>query len=183
MRRINVQSILATSWRRLAAALALTAALLAGAAGLTSAQDSATPAATPAAAVREVLVQSSPADADGQVLQLVRYDIPAGIILPEHTHPGVQEAYIEAGVLTYYVVSGGSIPVTRADGSTEQLNPGDSTELHPGDTVVEVPGVVHYGANLGTESVIILASTLLDPDQPASVLYTPEASPVATPAG
>jgi quercetin dioxygenase-like cupin family protein len=183
MRRFNVQSIFATSWRRLAVALALTAALLVGAAGLTSAQDSATPAATPAAAVREVLVESSPSDADGQVMQLVRYDIPAGIILPEHTHPGTQQAYIESGVLTYHVISGGSIPVTRADGSTEQLGPGESTELHPGDSVVEVPGVVHYGENLGTETVIILAADLLDPDQPASVLYTPEASPVATPAG
>lgn len=174
---------LSASWKQFALCLALAAALLAGTLGLTSAQDTATPAATPAAAVREVLVQSSPADADGQVMQLVRYDIPAGIVLPEHTHPGTQQAYIESGVLTYHVVSGGSIPVTRADGTTEELGPGESTELHPGDSVVEVPGVVHYGENLGTETVVILAADLLDPDQPASVLYTPEASPVATPAG
>jgi quercetin dioxygenase-like cupin family protein len=183
-RNAYMREHLASSWKQLAIGLALVGALLAGTLGLTTAQDSATPApdATPAAAVREVLVESSPADADGQVLQLVRYDIPAGVVLPEHTHPGVQQAYIEAGVLTYHVIAGGSIPVTRADGTAGILNPGDSTELHPGDTVVEVPGVVHYGENLGTESVIILASTLLDPDQPASVIYTPEASPVATPA-
>ncbi len=173
----------AVSWKRLVFGAALLGALLFGVAGLTSAQDSGTPAASPvAAAVRDVLVESSPADAGGQVLQLVRYDIPAGIVLAEHTHPGVQEAYIESGILTYHVITGGSIPVTRADGSTEELNPGDSTELHPGDTVVEVPGVVHYGENLGTETVVILASTLLDPNQPPAVVYTPEASPVASPA-
>lgn len=176
---------LITSWKRIAFCLALTSTLLAGTLGLTNAQDSATPEASPtaAAAVREVLVESSPADADGQVMQLVQYDIPAGVVLPEHTHPGTQEAYVVSGVLTYHVITGGSIPVTRADGSTEELGPGDSTELHPGDSVVEVPGVVHYGENLGTEPVVLLAADLLDPDQPASVLYTPEASPVATPAG
>lgn len=174
---------LSSSWKQLTICLALAAALQAGTIGLTHAQDSATPAATPAAAVREVLVQSSPTDADGQVMQLVRYDIPAGVVLPEHTHPGTQQAYIESGVLTYHVISGGSIPVTRADGTTEELGPGESTELHPGDSVVEVPGVVHYGENLGTETVVILAADLLDPNQPAAVLYTPEASPEATPAG
>ena len=180
-----MRNLLATGWKQLAFGVALASALLAGTLGLTSAQDSATPAASPvaAAAVRDVLVESSPADADGQVMQLVRYDIPAGLVLPEHTHPGTQQAYIESGVLTYHVVTGGTLTVTRADGTTEQLGPGQSTELHAGDTVVETANVVHYGENLGTEPVIILAADLLDPDEPASVLYTPEASPVATPAG
>lgn len=173
---------LTASWQRLAFGLALTGVLLAGAAGFTSAQDAGTPAASPTAPpVREVLVEASPADAEGQVLQLVRYDIPAGMVLPIHIHPGTQEAYIESGVLTYHALSGGVIPVTRADGTQEELGPGDSTELHPGDTVVEMPGVVHYGENLGSEPVVILASTLLDPDQPASVVVTAEGSPVATP--
>jgi quercetin dioxygenase-like cupin family protein len=103
-----------------------------------------------------------------------------------HTHPGMQIAWIESGVLTYHVVSGGSIPVTRDNGAalptTELLGPGQTTELNPGDSVVEVDGVVHYGENLGPEPVVILASTLLDPSQLASVVYTPEASPVASPA-
>jgi quercetin dioxygenase-like cupin family protein len=161
------------------------AALLAGFAGLTVQHDRPAAAST-VVAVREVLVEGSPEAANGQVLQLVRYDIPAGLTLPFHTHPGMQMAYIESGVLTYTVVSGGSIPVTRAakDGTpvaTEMLAPGQTTELHPGDTVVEIDGVVHYGENLGTEPVIILAATLLDPNQPPSVAVTVEASPVASP--
>ena len=93
--------------------------------------------------------------ADGQVLQLVRYDIPQGVVLPMHTHPGMQIAWIESGVLTYHVVEGGSIPVTRAPqngapGATELIAPGETTELHPGDSVSEIDGVVHYGENIGS---------------------------------
>ena len=86
-------------------------------------------AASTVVAVRDVLVEGSPEAANGQVLQLVRYDIPAGMTLAMHTHPGMQLAYIESGVLTYTVVSGGAIPVTRGahDGTpeaTELLAPG-----------------------------------------------------------
>ncbi len=132
-------------------------------------------------ASRDVLVEGSPEAADGQVLQLVRYDIPAGVVLPMHTHPGMQIAWIESGVLTYHVVSGGSIPVTRAahDGtpeSTELLGPGRDHRTASGRFGIEVDGVVHYGENLGPEPVVILAATLLDPDEPASVVWTPVSS-------
>lgn len=170
-----------STWRRSVAGATLLATLVIGLAGFTVTHERHA-IATTVVASRDVLVEASPADANGQVLQLVRYDIPAGVVLPQHTHPGTQEAYIESGVLTYHVVEGGTIPVTRADGSADELGPGDSTQLHPGDTVVELPGVVHYGENIGPDTVVILAATLLDPDEPASVGWTPVASPAATPA-
>ena len=176
----------ARSWRQGLIGFAFIGALLIGLTQFTIREDRPAMAST-VVAVRDVLVEGSPLAANGQVLQLVRYDIPAGVVLPMHTHPGMQAAYIESGVLTYHVVTGGSIPVTRAahDGTpeaTELIAPGQTTELHPGDSVVEIDGVVHYGENLGTETVVILASTLLDPNEPAAVVYTPEASPVASPA-
>ena len=169
------------TWPRMLAGLAFAIAMLAGIAGLTVTTDRPVAAST-VVAVRDVLVEGSPEAANGQVLQMVRYDIPAGVTLAMHTHPGMQVAYIESGVLTYSVVSGGSIPVTRAahDGTpaaTELLGPGETTELHPGDAVVEIDGVIHFGANLGAEPVIILAATLLDPNQPPAVPVTPAASP------
>lgn len=172
-------------WQRIIAGGLLLAALVTGIAGLTSTHDRPVVAST-VVAVRDVLVEGSPAAADGQVLQLVRYDIPAGVVLPMHTHPGMQLAWIESGVLTYHVVSGGLILVTRApqDGDPETielLGPGETTELHPGDSVSEIDGVVHYGENLGPDPVVILAATLLDPDEPPSVNVTPESSPVASP--
>jgi len=180
------QQSVSKSWRQGLIGFLVAGVLLIGLTGFTLREDRPAVAST-VVAVRDVLVEGSPEAANGQVLQMVRYDIPAGITLPMHTHPGMQAAYIESGVLTYTVVSGGSIPVTRGahDGTpeaTEMLAPGETTELHPGDAVVEIDGVVHYGANLGTEPVIILAATLLDPNQPAAVNFTPEASPVASPA-
>ncbi len=166
------------SWKQLVLGLALIGGLLVGVIGTTNANNDALPAASTVVASRDVLVQGSPENASGQVLQLVRYDIPAGVVLAMHTHPGMQAAYIESGVLTYHVVSGGSIPVTRAahDGTPEAsglLAPGETTELYPGDSVVEIDGVVHYGENLGPDTVIILAATLLDPNQPPAVVATP----------
>ncbi|MCA9858237.1 MAG: hypothetical protein KC438_00875 [Thermomicrobiales bacterium] len=189
------QESLSSRWERLVLCGAVVFALLAGVVGFSMEDERPVSASTPGASpvaesatppVREVLVAGDPNAADGQVLQLVRYHIPAGMTLPMHTHPGMQIAYIEAGVLTYTVVTGGEIPITQgpnsdSPGATELLGPGETTELHPGDAVVEVDGVVHFGANLGAEPVIILASTLLDPNQPAAVEYIEAASPVASP--
>ncbi|MBX3070718.1 MAG: hypothetical protein KF883_09500 [Thermomicrobiales bacterium] len=139
--------------------------------------------ATPvAAAVREVMVSGFPENANGQALQLLRTVVPAGVVLPQHTHPGMQAAWVESGVLTYTVVEGGSVPVTRkgSEGSpepAEMLGPGETTDLHPGDAVVEIEGVVHFGANLGTEDVILWSAVLFDPDLPAAIPFVPEATP------
>ena len=181
-----MQQLNTKSWRQGLLGLFIAGALLIGITQFTIREDRPVAASTVVAS-RDVLVQGSPEAANGQVLQLVRYDIPAGVVLPMHTHPGMQAAYIESGVLTYHVVSGGSIPVTRAahDGTpeaTELIGPGQTTELNPGDSVVEVDGVVHYGENIGPDPVVILAATLLDPNEPPSVVWTPEASPVASPA-
>jgi quercetin dioxygenase-like cupin family protein len=179
------QQSVSKSWRQGLIGLFFAGALLIGITQFTIREDRPAVAST-VVAVRDVLVEGSPEAAGGQVLQLVQYDIPAGVVLPMHTHPGMQLAWIESGVLTYHVVEGGSIPVTRAahDGTpeaTEMLAPGETTELHPGDSVSELDGVVHYGENLGPDPVVILAATLLDPNQPASVVWTPVATPAASP--
>lgn len=154
-------------------------------AGHPEAQDG-TPAAsaTPEPIVLDVLVNGMPEQALGNVLELVRYTIQPGVTLPAHTHPGMQIAWIDSGVLTYAVVEGGEIPVTRATdrgtpGEMEMLGPGEQTELHPGDTVVEIDGVVHYGANLGDEPVVILASTLLDNTKPSAEVVEVAATPLS----
>ncbi|MGD9714317.1 MAG: cupin domain-containing protein [Thermomicrobiales bacterium] len=145
-------------------------------------------AASTVVAVREVMASGFPENANGQVLQLLRTTIPPGVVLPMHTHPGMQVAWIESGVLNYTVVSGGTVEITRngMEGSpepAEQLGPGGTTDLRPGDTVNELDGVVHYGQNLGTEEIVIWSAVLLDPDLPAAVVVTPSASPVASPSG
>jgi len=147
-------------------------------AGSTATQGS-TPAAlaSPAASggiVRSVLVGATPASAPDQSLQLVRYVIQPGTVLPAHIHPGTQLARIESGELTYTVVRG-QIRVERstADGTpgpAEWVKSGETTVLRPGDAVIETEGNVHFGENRGTEPLVILAATLLEAGQPPSIV-------------
>jgi hypothetical protein len=136
-------------------------------------------AASPTAAlgsgvVRTILVEATPANAPDQSLSLVRYDIQPGTTLPHHIHPGTQLAYIDSGELTYTVVTGrAEIHRAAADGTpgpTEWLEAGTTTVLNPGDSVIETQDMIHFGADLGTEPVVILASVLLEAGQPASIL-------------
>lgn len=136
------------------------------------AQDTATPGASPEATVgvvREVLSSDEPASAPGEVLALVRYTIPAGAVLVVHIHPGVQMATVESGSLTYHVIADGSVPVTRADGTEEIIGPGESTTFEVGDAWVEPEGMVHYGENLTAEPVVLMATSLLEADEPAAI--------------
>lgn len=142
-----------------------------------SAGSSATPVvlASPAAGgvVRSVLVAATPESAPDQRLELVRYVIEPGTTLPAHIHPGTQLAWIESGELTYTVVRG-EIRVERAaengtPAPVEWLQSGETTVLRPGDAVIETEGNVHFGANHGTEPLVILAATLLETGEPASI--------------
>ena len=137
----------------------------------------ATPAASPQVE-RDVLSESEPEAAPGQIFEFARYTIPAGFVLPVHTHPGVQMAIVESGTLTYHVIENGSITVTRADGTVEEIGPGETATLTVGDSWDEPAGMVHYAENLTDEPVILLAASLLDEDEPAAIPVTE-----ATPAG
>lgn len=144
-----------------------------------------TPAAASASGgvVREVLSSGNPAAAPGEMLELVRYTIPAGTLLPAHTHPGMQAATIESGTL-HYTVLVGEVPVTRAAGSdpglpTEVTAGGGEVAIGPGDAFVEAAGVAHYGRNAGPEPVVILVASLFTVGAPPASLV--DATPVATP--
>ena len=139
------------------------------------AQQAATPAASPAV-VREVLSQGEPAAAPGQILQLVRFTIPAHLKLPVHTHPGMQTAWLESGALRYTVVTGGPAIIVRAGssqgtpGPAETLSAGHSTTFLPGDSWTEPAGMVHFAENTGNEPVVILVASLLEKDAPPSTV-------------
>ncbi len=121
---------------------------------------------------REVLASGYPNDAQGRILELVRYTIPSGANLPLHTHPGMQVARVEFGTLTYTVVKG-SAPITRVNGTTEILQAGQTTLLRVGDSVVEPGGMVHYGKNESASIVILLSATLFDAKQPKAIPINP----------
>lgn len=118
---------------------------------------------------REVLASGYPNDAQGRILELVRYTIPSGANLPLHFHPGMQTERVEFGTLTYTVVEG-SAKITRADGTKEILRAGQTTLLKAGDSLTEPRGMVHYGKNESASDVIILAASLFDAKQPKAIL-------------
>ena len=94
-----------------------------------------------------------------------------------HHHPGYQVARIVSGVLTYNVLAG-TADIIRADGSTETATGGDVVQLDAGDTVIENPETEHFGANDGTEPVILYTSTLFTTGEPPAIPL-PSASPAA----
>ena len=143
-------------------------------------QDATPDPGTPVASggvVREVLGSSDPADAPGELFELARYTIPAGTVLPVHTHPGVQMAIVESGTLTYHVVADGEVLITRADGTEEVAGPGETVTFEVGDAWVEAEGMVHYAENLTDQPVVLISSSLFDADEPSAEVVT-----AATPA-
>ena len=117
---------------------------------------------------REVLIDGYPSDAPGRILELVRYTIPPGANLPPHIHPGMQIGRVEFGTLTYTVVKG-SATITRANGTKEILQAGQTTLLKAGDGVIEPGGMVHSSKNESASVVILLSATLFDAKQPKAI--------------
>lgn len=157
-----------------AIALALTGMILLGTQGLAAME--ATPDASPAAASRDVIEEGNPDAAPGQVLQLVRYDIPPNISLPIHIHPGMQIALVKSGTLHYTVIEG-EMRYTRANGETGVLKAGEDADFHAGDSLVETQGMVHYGENRTDEPVVLLVASLFDADAPPSTLVDATPAP------
>jgi quercetin dioxygenase-like cupin family protein len=126
---------------------------------------------------REVLSDGTPAKAPGQQLLLLRYTFDPGAVIPPHTHPGMQTAYVVSGTLGYTVLCGyAEVVRAPADGATpqrERLYPGPEVFFNPGDAFTEVDGIVHMGRNAGSGPLVLLVSSLLAADAPASIPANP----------
>jgi quercetin dioxygenase-like cupin family protein len=127
------------------------------------------PSSSDAEVVSTLLGMTEPAAAVGQTLGLRSYVIPSGVALPPHTHPGTQLARILRGVLRYEVVSG-EAHVVRSDGTPEAVVAGEVVMLEAGDVVIEGPGMVHFGTNVGRGPVHIISATLFETGAPPSTL-------------
>lgn len=157
--------------RKTAAGGCVLVALLGGCAG-------ARPGTEAAAPDRPVTVTvfgpTAPANAPGQSLYLVRYEIAPATRLQPHHHEGAQIGMVESGELTYHVLTG-AVPVYRrgADGAPvheRAVVAGAVDRLTAGEWVVETPDDHHWAANEGTVPLVIYTATLLR-----------EGAPLATP--
>jgi quercetin dioxygenase-like cupin family protein len=113
--------------------------------------------------VRQLLAETRPETAQGQLLELTRVIVPANESLAPHTHPGPQLAVIVSGTLTYTVIDG-EATVTRAAASEDEeaatYASGETFELHPGDSISEPALMVHRAANETDEPVVLYLSSL-----------------------
>ena len=66
---------------------------------------------------------------------------------------------------------------TQVDGGSRVIGPGDTGSIAPGEWIMEHEGIVHFGANEGDAPVVILASSLLEADEPPAI---PIESPAPT---
>jgi quercetin dioxygenase-like cupin family protein len=111
-------------------------------------------------ATRVQLATALPANAPGHQLYLEEVTIPAGVTLQKHVHEGTQVANVRSGVLTY-VIESGTARVTRADGAQEAFTGPVTIELGAGDWLIETEDLVHYGENVGNETVVVTLAALL----------------------
>jgi quercetin dioxygenase-like cupin family protein len=118
---------------------------------------------------RVVIGQSShTAGAKGRTLGLSRVTIAPDAALDFHHHPGTQVSQVTRGTLTYWVRTGG-VTVRRGDRVVRRIGPGQHGKIPAGDWIVEQPGTIHRGANLGNTRVVILIASLYRTGAPPSI--------------
>ena len=121
---------------------------------------------------REVLAFGYPQETEGKILELVRYTIQSGVILPPHSHPGMQIEQIELGVLTYTVIEG-TAKIIRANQQTQLLQAGETTYLYRGDSLTEPAGMIHCAKNETNSPVILYSSSLFEVNHPKVITTVP----------
>jgi quercetin dioxygenase-like cupin family protein len=121
---------------------------------------------------RTALAQSTKVrGASGRTLGLARVTIPVKGTIALHHHEGTQVAYIQSGVLTYTVKSGGvTVFSGPADNPTveRKINAGQTGQISAGDWIVEQPSTIHRAANNGKTKIVIYLATLLKKGAPPS---------------
>jgi quercetin dioxygenase-like cupin family protein len=121
---------------------------------------------------RTALAQSTKVrGASDRTLGLSRVTIPVNGTIALHHHEGTQVAYIQSGVLTYSVKSGGvTVYSGPADHPTveRKIAAGQTGQISAGDWIVEQPSTIHRAANNGKTKIVIYLATLLKTGAPAS---------------
>jgi quercetin dioxygenase-like cupin family protein len=94
-------------------------------------------------------------DAAGREVIQVRVDFPHGVAFPQHSHPGVEVAYVIEGVLEYQFK--GQPPVT----------------LKAGDSLFIPAGTIHSARNIGDGNASELATYIIEKGKPLLKLDEP----------
>ena len=127
-------------------------------------------------AKRVALAQSNKVrGVSGRTLGLSRVTIPVGGRIALHHHEGTQVSYVQAGVLTYTVKSGGvTVRSGPADNATviRKIDAGQTAAIQAGQWIVEQPSTIHRAANKGDAKIVIYLATLLKKGAPPATPNT-----------
>ena len=92
-------------------------------------------------------------------VKVLRIGIPAGVVLPWHTHPVINAAVILSGTLAL------------------NLKDGTTRVFEPGEAIVEVIDTVHTGQAIGAEDVEVVVFYAGVEGMPTTVLQRPVTQP------
>jgi uncharacterized RmlC-like cupin family protein len=112
----------------------------------------------------ETLGSISAVEGSGSRLVLMRFTLDPGASIRRHSHPGTAVITVVSGVLETELVRG-SATINRA-GVEESAEIGSTIELTAGDSIACAENAGKTMANGGEEPLVLVASMLLDPNQP-----------------
>ena len=92
-------------------------------------------------------------------VKVLRIGIPAGVVLPWHTHPVINAAVILRGTLAL------------------NLKDGTTRVFQPGEAIVEVIDTVHTGQAIGADDVEVVVFYAGVEGVPTTVLHQPAGQP------
>ena len=128
-----------------------TVAAFAGYSGLSQAEE-VTPAKNWQAGLHRTDLLRKDLDVAGREVLQVRVDFDAGVASPNHSHPGVEVAYVIDGTFEYQLE--GQPPIT----------------LKAGDSLYIPAGVPHIAKNVGTAKASELATYIVKKGEPLVVI-------------
>ena len=137
--------------KRLCAFALATVAALASYSGLSQAADP-VPAKSWQAGLHRTDLLRKDLDVSGREVIQVRVDFEPGVASPNHSHPGVEVAYVIDGTFEYQLE--GQPPVT----------------LKAGDSLYIPAGVAHIAKNVGTGNASELATYIVKKGEPLVVI-------------
>ena len=130
----------------------VTTAALAAFSGVSQAEETKAPAKSWQAGLHRTDLVRKDLHIPGQEVIQVRVDFEPGVTSPNHSHPGVEVAYVIDGTFEYQLE--GQPPVT----------------LKTGDSLYIPAGVAHIAKNIGTKSGSELATYIVKKGEPLVVI-------------
>lgn len=131
---------------------AVTAAALSAFSGMSQAEEVKTPVKSWQAGLHRTDLLRKDLDVEGREVLQVRVDFEPGVTSPNHSHPGVEVAYVIDGTFEYQLE--GQPPVI----------------LKAGDSLYIPAGVAHIAKNVGTKSASELATYIVKKGEPLVVI-------------